>query len=126
MVFSPPGKSLNGKQQHSGGGHMTLDIIRSTESVPYRKAYQQQKVLHARRVAGEIPDTLWLLEHPPVLTTGLRKDQSSNILIDPGIVGAEIVETERGGEVTYHGPGQLVGYLFVNIVNDGFQVRRFV
>jgi lipoyl(octanoyl) transferase len=105
---------------------MTLDIIRSTEPVPYRKAYQQQKVLHARRVAGEIPDTLWLLEHPPVLTTGLRKDQSSNILIDPGIVGAEIVETERGGEVTYHGPGQLVGYLFVNIENHGFQVRRFV
>jgi len=105
---------------------MILDIIRSFEPVPYREAYERQKSLHAQRVAGEIPDTLWLLEHPPVLTTGLRKDQSANILIDPSVVGAEIVETERGGEVTYHGPGQLVGYLFVNIENHGFQVRRFV
>lgn len=105
---------------------MTLDIIRSTDPVPYRDAYDRQKLLHTRRVAGEISDTLWLLEHPPVLTTGIRKDQSANILIDPNIVGAEIVETERGGEVTYHGPGQLVGYLFVNIENHGFQVRRFV
>ncbi|RKX80569.1 MAG: octanoyltransferase [Spirochaetes bacterium] len=105
---------------------MILDIIRSTDPVPYREAYDRQKVLHARRVAGEIPDTLWLLEHPPVLTTGIRKDQSANILIDPNIVGTEIVETERGGEVTYHGPGQLVGYLFVSIENHGYQVRRFV
>ncbi len=105
---------------------MILNIIRSTDPVPYREAYDQQKILHARRVAGEIPDTLWLLEHPPVLTTGIRKDQSANILIDPNMVGAEIVETERGGEVTYHGPGQLVGYLFVNIENHGYQVRRFV
>ena len=82
--------------------------------------------LHARRAAGEISDTLWLLEHPPVITTGIRKDQSANILIVPSLVGAEIVKTERGGEVTYHGPGQLVGYLFVDIENHGYKVRRFV
>ncbi len=105
---------------------MTLDIIRSIEQVPYREAHERQKFLHARRVAGEIPDTLWLLEHPPVLTTGIRKDQSANIIIDPNLAGVEIVETERGGEVTYHGPGQLVGYLFVNIENHGYKVKRFV
>ena len=105
---------------------MILDVIRTVEPVPYREAYERQKDLHARRVAGEIPDTLWLLEHPPVITTGLRRDQDSNILIDPAAVGAELVETERGGEVTYHGPGQLVGYLFVHMENHGFRVKRFV
>ncbi|MCK5735763.1 MAG: lipoyl(octanoyl) transferase LipB [Spirochaetaceae bacterium] len=105
---------------------MTLNIIQTLERVPYKEAYERQKELHAQRVAGEIPDTLWLLEHPPVLTTGIRRDQSANILIDPNTVGAEIVETNRGGEVTYHGPGQLVGYLFINIENHGYKVRRFV
>lgn len=105
---------------------MKLDVFRSIEPVPYREAHERQKELHARRVAGVISDTLWLLEHPPVFTTGIRKDQSANILINPSEIGAEIVETERGGEVTYHGPGQLVGYLFVDIEKHGFKVRRFV
>ena len=105
---------------------MTLDVIRTVEPVPYREAYARQKDLHARRVAGDIPDTLWLLEHPPVVTTGLRRGQEENILIDPSAVGAELVETERGGEVTYHGPGQLVGYLFVHMENHGFRVKKFV
>ncbi len=105
---------------------MTLNIIRTREPVPYREAYRRQKELHARRVAGDIPDTLWLLEHPPVITTGLRKDQENNILINPSAVGAELVETERGGEVTYHGPGQLVGYLFIGMENHGYRVKRFV
>lgn len=105
---------------------MVLDVITSDAPIPYREALERQHQLHARRVAGEIPDTLWLLEHPPVITTGIRRNQEANILIDPSVVDAEIVETERGGEVTYHGPGQLVGYLFVSIENHGFRVRRFV
>lgn len=105
---------------------MILDVFRTVDPVPYRLAHERQKELHSRRVAGEISDTLWLLEHPPVITTGIRKDQEANILIDPSVVGAEIVVTERGGEVTYHGPGQMVGYLFVGIENHGFKVKRFV
>lgn len=105
---------------------MILDVFHSPGLVPYQEAHERQKELHAKRVAGEIPDTLWLLEHPPVITTGIRKDQSANILIDPVSVGAELVETERGGDITYHGPGQLVGYLFVGIENHGYKVKRFV
>lgn len=105
---------------------MILDVIRTHGPVPYREAYERQKKLHAERVAGQIPDTLWLLEHPPVITTGLRRDQEENIRVDPTAVGVELVETERGGEVTYHGPGQLVGYLFVHMENHGFQVKTFV
>lgn len=105
---------------------MVLDVFHSSDLVPYHDAHERQKELHALRVAGDIPDTLWLLEHPPVITTGIRKEQSANILIDPNLVGAELVETERGGDITYHGPGQLVGYLFVGIENHGYKVKRFV
>jgi lipoyl(octanoyl) transferase len=105
---------------------MTLEVLRSASPVPYRQALEYQRKLHARRVSGSIPDTLWLLEHPPVITTGIRRDQISNILINPAAVGTEVVETERGGEVTYHGPGQLVGYLFVSMENHGFRVKSFV
>lgn len=105
---------------------MILDVIRSIKPIPYREAYEKQRELHSRRVAGTIPDTLWLLEHPPVFTTGLRRDQSANILIEPHSQGIEIVETERGGEVTYHGPGQLVGYLFISMKEHGFRVKDFV
>ncbi len=105
---------------------VTLSVIRSVEPVPYSIAYSCQRVLHARRVAGDISDTLWLLEHPPVLTTGIRRNQSANILINPADHDIEVFETERGGEVTYHGPGQLVGYLFVDMEGHGFRVKEFV
>ena len=103
-----------------------LDVVRSRLPVPYREALDRQKRFHADRVAGRIGDTLWLLEHPPVITVGIRRGQEENILVDPAAIGAEVVETERGGEVTYHGPGQLVGYLFVGIERYGFRVRDFV
>jgi len=105
---------------------MKLNIMRSVQPVPYRKALIRQRELHAQRVAGNIPDTLWLLEHPPVITTGIRSNQENNILVNPERVGVELVQTERGGELTYHGPGQLVGYLFVAIENYGYKVKRFV
>jgi len=105
---------------------MKLDILRSARPVPYREALIRQRELHAQRVTGQIPDTLWLLEHPPVITTGIRPNQEKNILINPEHVGVELVQTERGGELTYHGPGQLVGYLFVAIENYGYKVKRFV
>jgi len=105
---------------------MKLNIMRSVQPVPYRKALIRQRELHAQRVAGSIPDTLWLLEHPPVITTGIRSNQENNILVNPERVGVELVQTERGGELTYHGPGQLVGYLFVAIENYGYKVKRFV
>lgn len=74
--------------------------------VPYREAWELQRELHRRRVNQEIPDTLLLLEHPPVYTLGKNADPRN--LLNPG--DAEVVQTDRGGDVTWHGPGQLVGY----------------
>lgn len=73
--------------------------------------------LARRRMAGEIPDTLLLLEHPPVFTAGRRTDPAHLLLAERDItaMGAELHRVERGGSVTFHGPGQLVGYPIVRM-----------
>ena len=73
--------------------------------VPYRIAWDWQRTLHDRRVAGEIPDTVLLLQHPPVYTAG-RRTQPWERPAD----GTEVIDVDRGGRITWHGPGQLVGY----------------
>ena len=84
----------------------TLDV-RDLGLIAYADAWSVQQELVAARKAGKAPDTLLLLEHPHVITLG-RSAQRENILqVPPGV---EIAETNRGGDVTYHGPGQLVGY----------------
>ena len=87
--------------------------------VEYREAVAIQERLRARVQARELPDLLLLLEHPPVYTLGRRSEPGE---LPP--VGGEIdvVETERGGKLTYHGPGQLVGYPIMHVPN----VREFV
>jgi lipoyl(octanoyl) transferase len=96
--------------------------------VPYRDAWQKQHDLVAARRADEIPDQLLLLEHEPVLTLGRTSDQkhvraSAEELQRRGI---ELIRTERGGEVTYHGPGQLVGYPIVKLSERGILLRPLV
>ena len=78
----------------------------------YQDAYALQRELVSRRKAGEIPDQLLFVEHPPVITLG-RNAHESNILFSREALlaaGVEVHETDRGGDVTYHGPGQIVGY----------------
>ncbi len=85
--------------------------------VAYRPAYQLQQSLMGQRQANVIPDTLLLLEHEPVFTLG-RRAEDTHVLVDERTVadlGAEVIDTDRGGEATYHGPGQLVAYPIVNI-----------
>ena len=80
--------------------------------VDYARALELQRQRVAQRKAGAIPDTLLLLEHPHVYTLG-RNAKSENLLVSRerlAALGAEVFETDRGGDVTYHGPGQLVGY----------------
>jgi lipoyl(octanoyl) transferase len=80
--------------------------------VPYGVALEHQRALAAERIAGRIPDTLVLLEHPPVVTLG-RGTREASLPLDAAALrrrGIEVFEIERGGDVTYHGPGQLVGY----------------
>ncbi len=85
--------------------------------VPYGVAYEAMHDLAARRIAGEIPDTLILLEHPPVYTAGRRSDPSHLLLSEAEMerAGAELHHVDRGGSVTFHGPGQLVGYPIVHL-----------
>ncbi len=96
--------------------------------VEYREAHALQKRLVDERVAGTIGDRLLLLEHPPVLTLG-RTSDPAHIRATPAELGAraiEVVDIERGGEVTYHGPGQLVAYPIVRLHERGLLLRPFV
>ena len=92
---------------------MTLRV-RWLGKVPYREALAVQQALFTNGV----DDHLLLLEHPHVFTHGPRADLAVNVLVDPASVGAELVPVKRGGDVTYHGPGQLVGYPIVNVANS--------
>ena len=94
----------------------------------YGKAYRVQRSLHQKRVDGEIEDVLILLEHPPTLTVG-KSGSEDNILV-PGEVlqseGISLFFIERGGDITYHGPGQLVGYPIIDLRRRRRDVRAFV
>ena len=96
--------------------------------IDYRAAWARQHALVAARAADDLPDTLLLLEHPPVLTLGRQADAShvrasATELAERGI---ELIRVERGGEVTYHGPGQLVAYPIVRLADRGVLLRPFV
>jgi lipoyl(octanoyl) transferase len=80
--------------------------------VDYLHGWDMQRRVHARRVAGEIPDSCLLLEHEPVYTAGKRTAASDRPFGDPG---APVVDVDRGGKVTWHGPGQLTGYPIVKL-----------
>jgi len=84
-------------------------------TLPYRDAWAQQLALVDQRQRGEVPDTLLLVEHDHVYTLGRRREAEANVL-DAGDV--EVIGIERGGDVTYHGPGQLVAYPIV-LLRDG-------
>src|SRR3954451_461045 len=81
-------------------------------TVEYRAAFALQERLRDARAAGELPDVLLLLEHPPVYTRGRRSDPAELPMGEAWYLtqGIDVVDTDRGGRVTYHGPGQLVGY----------------
>ena len=96
--------------------------------IGYRDAWDLQKRLAAARAADRIGDQLLLLEHPAVLTMGRGADES-HVLAPPALLearGIELLRIERGGEVTYHGPGQLVAYPIVRLADRGLLLRPFV
>ena len=101
-------------------GAYVLDLGR----VPYREAWDLQRSLAGAVSQGAIPDTVVFLEHPPVVTLGRRTDEQE--LHVPDDAGADVVETNRGGKSTYHGPGQLVCYPILDLRRHGKDVKRYV
>lgn len=96
--------------------------------VPYEEALVAQRWLEGARQEGEIPDVLLLLEHPPVYTRGRRSSEEELPMQREWyeMQGIEVHETDRGGRVTYHGPGQLVAYPIVSLVPYGDDVHEYV
>jgi lipoyl(octanoyl) transferase len=102
-------------------GASSLEWRREAAPMPYRRALAEMEARNAAIAAGEARELAWLLEHPPVYTAGTSADPSE--LCDPRF---EVIETGRGGRYTYHGPGQRVGYLMLDLGKRGKDVRCFV
>jgi lipoyl(octanoyl) transferase len=104
--------------------------VRRLRRIGYAEGLELQKQLVEQRKAGNIPDQLLLLEHPPVITLGVKtRNNQTNIVATPEALareGVSVFETGRGGDVTYHGPGQLVGYPIIDLKPDRCDVHRYV
>ena len=104
--------------------------VRRLGRVDYGAALELQAQLVEQRRSAAIGDTLLLLEHPPVITLGVKtRGQKANIIATPEVLAAEgvtVFETGRGGDITYHGPGQLVGYPILDLRPDRCDVHKYV
>jgi lipoyl(octanoyl) transferase len=102
--------------------------VRRLGHLGYAAAWELQRELVAARQAGATPDTLLLLEHPPVITLG-RSGASEHLLGSDAELerrGVAFVETDRGGDITFHGPGQIVGYAIVDLAARGRDLHRYL
>jgi lipoyl(octanoyl) transferase len=104
--------------------------VRRLGTISYADGLELQKTLVEQRKGGEIPDQLLLLEHPPVITLGVKtRNDRSHIVVPTDVLeaeGVDVFETGRGGDVTYHGPGQLVGYPILDLKPDRCDVHQYV
>jgi lipoyl(octanoyl) transferase len=105
-------------------------VVRRLGRIGYADGVERQKALVQARQAGEIDDTLLFVEHPPVITLGVKtRGNLANVRADADALaaqGIEIHDSGRGGDVTFHGPGQLVGYPIVDLKPDRQDVHRYV
>lgn len=105
----------------------TMRLVRPGR-VPYADALAMQRGLVAERSAGGAPDTLLILEHPPTITLGVRADPAHVLLAPDELArrGVALAPTDRGGDVTYHAPGQIVGYPILKLSQHGGDLGRYV
>lgn len=109
-----------------------MDVIevRRLGTVPYADGLELQRRLVEQRKAGKIPDQLLLLQHPPVITLGVKaRSDRSHVLASEDLLstrGVEVFESGRGGDVTFHGPGQIVGYPILDLRPDRCDVHKYV
>ena len=101
-----------------------LGYLMNLGTVPYTEAWELQRSLAGAVSQGAIPDTILLLEHPPVVTLGRRTAEGE--LHVPDDAAVEVVQTDRGGKSTFHGPGQLVAYPILDLRRHGKDVKRYV
>ncbi|MDF2522848.1 MAG: lipoate-protein ligase [Clostridiales bacterium] len=107
--------------------NMKLSVVK-LGLIEYQSALDLQLKVHKLRQQELIEDVLFLLEHPPVITIG-TSGKEANILVDKVLLtlaGINVYHTSRGGDVTYHGPGQLVGYPIINLNNHGKDIKSYV
>ena len=100
-------------------------VARWLGRIDYEEAWALQRDLAVRCARGEIADTLLLLEHPPVYTTG-RRTCGDRLLVPPETLGAPLLSVDRGGDITFHGPGQLVAYPIIGLCAQPRGVQRYV
>jgi lipoyl(octanoyl) transferase len=106
--------------------HVSRDAhLVSLGQVPYLEAWELQRSVAAAVTAGDLADTVLLLEHPRVVTLGRRTEEAAELHL-PEDADVEIVETDRGGKSTFHGPGQLVCYPILDLARHGQDVKRYV
>src|SRR6185369_10320182 len=126
LLHGPPGRAQQalGHPPPAARLDVMLDCRwRFAGRLPYGEALALQKETVRRRVAKEIPDTLILIEHPPVITMGKMSKKEHLLGIRPDV---EVVETPRGGDVTYHGPGQVVGYPIIDLTVSKVDLKKYL
>ncbi len=105
-----------------------MAVLIETGLVDYEAGLALQRLVWGKRVKREVEDTLILLEHPPVITIGRRADKRHLLVVETTLEqrGIRVYQIERGGDITYHGPGQLIGYLIFHLKEGLVGVRRFI
>src|SRR6266700_4181636 len=103
-------------------------LVEDLGRMEYRQAWAMQEVAHAQVVAGG-PERLLLVEHPPVITLGRRPGSDQNLLASRESLtrlGVDLIHTDRGGDITFHGPGQIVAYPIIRLIDHRLSVGAYV
>jgi lipoate-protein ligase B len=122
------GKRYTSYRPTVSGDLVMACIVYQLGLIDYGEAYHHQRQLIRQRLDGEIEDTLLLLEHPPTITIG-KSGKPENVLVSQEQLtkqGISLFFTDRGGDVTYHGPGQLVAYPIIDLRNRGRDIHRYI